>query len=67
MPKKSESKVVEAVGTAASQSNNTPSAKDIEAAMAQAAEQAQAEGVSDPDEIRSRMLEARKRVTQANG
>lgn len=62
MAKKSESRVAEAVGTAASASNDTPSAKDIEAAMSQAAEKAQAEGVSDPNEIRERMLEARKRA-----
>lgn len=62
MAKKSESKVAEAVGSAASQSNDTPSAKDIETAMAKAAEQAQADGISDPDQIRDRMLNARKRV-----
>jgi hypothetical protein len=67
MAKKREAQVAEAVGAAGAQSNDTPSSRDIEAAMAQAAEQAQTEGVSDPDEIRSRMLEARKRVTQANG
>jgi hypothetical protein len=62
MAKKSGNKVVEAVGSAASASNDTPSAKAIEDAMSQAAADAQAEGISDPDEIRERMLEARKRA-----
>ena len=60
MAKKAEGKVVEAVGTAASQSNDMPSSKDIEVAMVHAIEQAHADGVSDPDEIRDRMLAARK-------
>lgn len=54
--------IVEAVGTAASASNDTVSARDIEAAMSKAAADAQAEGISDPNEIRDRMLAARKAV-----
>jgi len=57
-----ESKVVQAVGTAATDSGAAYTARDIEAAMSQAAADAQAEGISDPDEIRERMLEARKKV-----
>lgn len=32
--------------------------------MTKAAADAQAEGITDPEEIRTRMLEARKRLTQ---
>lgn len=41
-----------------------PTAATLEEAMTKAAADAQAEGITDPEEIRTRMLEARKRLTQ---
>ena len=66
-------KIVEAVGSAAGRSSvgiqvdpTNPTkglkAKVMESAMAAAAAKAQAEGVTDPNEIRRRMLEARDQV-----
>lgn len=55
--------IVEA--TAVFVANKTDLAKRIEAAMAGAALQAQAEGISDPDQIRDLMLAARERVKAA--
>ncbi len=51
--------------TAAFVSTQTDLAKRIERAMAGAAQMAQAEGVTDPGEIRAAMLAARERVKQA--
>jgi len=51
--------IVEAHGSA---SGRNISAKAVEQAMAQAAQQCAAEGVADPAEIKRRMLEARERV-----
>lgn len=55
------SKVVEAVGLAMSTRgrNKGSRAQMIEAAMQQAIVDAQAEGITDPDEMRNRMLNAR--------
>jgi hypothetical protein len=59
MAKKSESKVVEASGSAAGSTDGlTPDV--IQEAMAKAAAEAQAEGVKDPEEIKQRMLDARE-------
>jgi hypothetical protein len=63
MAKKSE-KVVEATGTAAG-GNEGLSAASIQDAMAQATADAQAEGITDPDEILARKLAARKQVKEA--
>lgn len=64
MAKKKDEKTVvaEATGTASSASGGTVVPGDIEKAMAEAAAQAQADGVTDPDEVRERMLAARKAV-----
>jgi hypothetical protein len=62
--KKSESRVVEATGTAAG-GNESLSASAIQDAMAQATADAQAEGITDPDEILARKLAARKQVKEA--
>lgn len=51
---------VEAVGTASLALRNPGLAQAIEAAMSKAVEMAYAEGLTDPDEIRERMLEARR-------
>lgn len=60
----SESKVVEAVGISVSTANPTKGlrSKVLEAVMADAARQAQAEGVKDPAVIRDRMLRARSQA-----
>jgi hypothetical protein len=52
--------IVEATGSATAGKG----ARDIEKAMAEAIEQAIAEGITDPDEIRERQLAARKKVTK---
>lgn len=66
MPKKqeakSEARVVEATGAAAQSGGY---GNEIEQAMVEATVQAQAEGVTDPDEIRDRKLAARKAVKNA--
>jgi hypothetical protein len=49
-------------GTAAFVATQSDLAKRIEQAMSGAALQATAEGVTDPNEIRRRMLDARERV-----
>jgi len=56
--------IVEAVGVSANALDpaRRPIAERIEAAMTQAVRDAQAEDVTDPDEIRRRMLEARDKV-----
>lgn len=54
--------IIEAVGVAVGHDGSLASiarAKQIEVAMTLAVEQAQAEGTTDPDEIRRRILEAR--------
>ena len=51
--------IVEAVGAATSGAGGKDRAKAIELAMSAAVGQAQLEGVTDQDEIRSRMLAAR--------
>jgi tape measure domain-containing protein len=51
-----ESRIVEATGIA----TGGKSAADLERAMAKAIEQALAEGVTDPDEIRKRQLAVRE-------
>jgi hypothetical protein len=58
-----ESRIVEATGTAGGGSMGLK-AKDIEAAMNKAIEDATAEGITDPEKIRERMLEARRRVKE---
>jgi hypothetical protein len=60
MVKKNASRIVEAVGAAVGK--KTPRGAEIEAAMSDAVKQAQAEGVTDPAEIRARMLAAADRV-----
>jgi formaldehyde-activating enzyme involved in methanogenesis len=58
MAKKSDSKIVEAAGMAAGGSGGlTPDV--IQEAMAKAAAEAQAEGVTDQEEIKQRMIDAR--------
>jgi hypothetical protein len=57
-------KVAEAAGAASSK--KAAPGNSIEEAMSKAAAQAQAEGITDPDEIRQRMLEARKQVNAGN-
>jgi hypothetical protein len=54
--------IVEATGTA----SGGASAREIEKAMAEAIEQALAEGITDPDEIRERQLAARKKLTKVD-
>jgi len=56
--------IVSAVGAASGTLNpiRTDLSKRIEAAMTEAVKEAQAEGITDPDLIRSRMLEARSKV-----
>lgn len=61
MAKRSHDKVVEAAGTAAAGSNDL-SATSIQEAMAQAAADAAEDGVTDSEEIKKRMLDARKSV-----
>jgi hypothetical protein len=60
------SKIVQATGVAVSH-DGTPEgierAKSIEAAMVQAIEQANKDGVTDPVEVRARILAARDAVT----
>lgn len=51
-----EAQVVQATGKAGGSGLNST---DVQNAMAEAAAQAQAEGIVDPDEIRQRMLDAR--------
>ena len=53
--------IAEATGTATYGAR----AKDIERAMAEAVAQAYVEGVTDPDEIRRRQLEARAKFKTA--
>jgi uncharacterized protein YdgA (DUF945 family) len=53
---------VAAFSAAATMGGQTPLAKKIEAAMVEAIKQAQAEGITDQDEIRARMLAAREAV-----
>ena len=67
MTKKVESKIVEAVGTAsgygvAGSTNAIDLSRRIEQAMVDATLEAMGEGITDPDEIRKRKLEARDRV-----
>jgi hypothetical protein len=66
MAKKAEPRIVEAVGTAAGGGSGGPDAielsRRIEQAMVDATLEAMGEGVTDPDEIRRRKLEARDRV-----
>lgn len=61
---KQKPQVAEAAGSASSSSGAGYSAADIEKAMSEAAATAQAEGITDPDEIRARMLEARRAVKE---
>jgi hypothetical protein len=53
-------KVAEAAGAASNKKAAT--GNSIEEAMSKAAAQAQAEGLTDPDEIRQRMLDAREKA-----
>jgi hypothetical protein len=66
MTKKTESRIVEAVGTAAGGGTGGPSAVElsrrVEQAMVDATLKAMEEGITDSDEIRKRKLEARDRV-----
>lgn len=56
-------RIVEASGTASGRNDNrTPIGRLVEAAMAQAVLDANAEGISDPKEILKRKLAARDRV-----
>jgi formaldehyde-activating enzyme involved in methanogenesis len=65
MTKKSDSKIVEAVGSAGNDSADLLNPSAIQEAMAQAAADAQADGITDPDEIRDRVLAAREQVKKA--
>jgi formaldehyde-activating enzyme involved in methanogenesis len=65
MTKKSDSKIVEAVGSAGNDPADLLNPSAIQEAMAQAAADAQAEGITDPDEIRDRALAAREQVKKA--
>jgi len=64
-----EETIVSAVGTVSGaggvDSNITP--KEIEEAMAAAVIKAMNEGITDPDEIRRRQLEARDEVVKSHG
>lgn len=62
MVKKNGSRMAEATGAVVGM--KTSRAAKIEAAMSDAVEQAQAEGVTDPVEIRARMLAAAARTKQ---
>jgi hypothetical protein len=66
MAKKVESRIVEAVGTAAGGGTGGPNAVElsrrVEQAMVDATLKAMEEGITDSDEIRKRKLEARDRV-----
>jgi len=55
-------KIVEEVGVASSSSDTskTFTSADVEKAMSDAIIQANEEGITDPDEVRERMLAARK-------
>lgn len=60
--------IVPAVGLAFSAARvGTELSVNIEAAMLQAAAAAQAEGITDPDEIRKRVLAARQKVKDDHG
>jgi len=61
------SRIVEAVGVSANALDpaRRPLAKQIEEAMSQAVRDAQAEGVTDADELKRRMSAARARVRGA--
>lgn len=63
MAKKAESRIVEAVGTAAGGGTGGPNAAElsrrVEQAMVDATLKAMEEGITDSDEIRRRKLEAR--------
>lgn len=60
---KTPSKIVEAVGSA-SNSTDGLTAEQIQTAMSEATAAAQAEGITDPDVIRKRALDARKALKQ---
>lgn len=67
MPGEVEPKIVEAVAVSSSMARingKTSLAQDIEKAMSRAVILAGQEGISNPDEIRSLMLEARERVKE---
>lgn len=66
-PKAATPRIVEAVGTAGGGENNVGAlwtAIEIQDAMAGAAAKAAEEGISDPDEVRDRMLAARSALKQ---
>lgn len=66
-PKAANSRIVEAVGTAAGGEGSSGAvwaAAEIQDAMAGAAAKAAEEGISDPDKIRDRMLAARKTLKE---
>lgn len=66
-PKATNSRIVEAVGTASGGEGGAGahwSAAEIQDAMAGAAAKAAEEGISDPDEVRDRMLAARKALKE---
>jgi formaldehyde-activating enzyme involved in methanogenesis len=65
MTKKSDSKIVEAVGSAGNDPADLLNPSAIQDAMSQAVADAQAEGITDPDEIRDRALAAREQVKKA--
>lgn len=64
MAKKHESRVAEAVGSAGNDPKDLLNPSAIQDAMSQAAADAQAEGITDPDETRKRMLAAREQVKE---
>lgn len=63
----SEKKIVEAVAVASSMTSingKTSIAKNIERAMSEAVTKAAEKGITDPEEIRNLMLEAREQVKE---
>jgi len=61
-----EGTVVQAVGTVAGAGSGSITPEEIEQAMAAAVLKAMDEGVTDPEEIRRRQLEARDKVVKAH-
>jgi hypothetical protein len=64
---KVEPRIVEAVGSAGASGRPGVSARQLDEAMGQAAAQAQSEGITDPDEIRARMLKAKDEALKGAG
>jgi len=66
MADENEGTIVQAVGTVAGAGSGGITPEEIEQAMAAAVLKAMDEGVTDPEEIRRRQLEARDKVVKAH-